>query len=321
MGCPFLLMPMKPQSILFIALTAVILSCSKIEERFVPTNDSLDVTHSSSPVLLSDSLVAETIAKSISPDSVRLIIELFDANGAPLNTPMPVTFVDDSYSEELLSDGMGTIERLVHRNHTISLLYGDEVVTTYFDMKGGEELNDHIRLNILPMRGRIMDQTGLPHKQMPVHVHYRYGKKDRTMACEKDLMFRTDSSGYYRTYVSADFYSMVFRSCGFSFGVVSHKEFKAYPKQNFIFDPFDVENRCAYNVPRHDYFLEIPFSSDGYTESVKVREWDSFFAMDEILESSEYTKLRVVFPHRSYSYKLKKKGGAFRAPVIKVCIK
>lgn len=314
-------MPMRSVLFFFVVMVTMISSCSKIEEKFVPaTEDSLEVVSAPSSVLLSDSLVEESLVRSIPSDSVRLVIELFDAHGSALSTPIPVTFVDDSYSEDLMSDSKGVVARTVHRSHTVSLMYGEDVISTYFDMNGGEELNDHIRLNILPMKGRIMDNKGVPHKQMPVHFHYRYSKKDRTMACDKDLLFHTDSLGYYRTYVAADFYSIVLHTCGFSFGVITKKEFEIYPKQNFLFDPFEAENRCAYNLPPHDFYLDIPFA-EGYTESLAVKEWDRLWAMDEALETSEYVKLRVAFPHRSYSYKLKKKGGVFRVPVIRVCIK
>lgn len=274
-------------------------------------------------MILSDSLVKDTLssqAMAISPDSVRLVVELFDAKGAPLKTPIPVTWEEDSYSETLMSDGNGMITRMVKRDHYVSLMYGEEPIMSYFDMKGGEVVNDHIQLNILPMKGRIMDNSGVPHQKMPIHIHYRFNRKDRSLACEKDQTFYTDSLGYYRTYVAAEFHSISLHTCGFPLGVISKKEFVEYPKQNFLFEPFEVENRCAYNVPRHDFFLEVPLS-DGSTHEVRMRDWSKFFSLDETLENDETVKLKVIFDRRSYTYKLKKKNGLFRIPIIRVCIK
>lgn len=298
----------------------VVCSCSKIEEKFSSKSVPSEADYTPSSVVLSDSLVLDTMSRAIPSDSVRLVIELFDANGSALRTPIPVTFVDDSYSEDLQCDEHGIIRRTVKKDHVVSLMYGEDVIMSYFDMKGGEELNDHIRLNILPMRGRIMDNEGVPHKKMPVHVHHRYNKKDRTTACDKDMLFYTDSLGYYKTYVSADFHSLVLHTCGFSLGAISKKEFTDYPKQNFLFDPFEVENRCAYNVPRHEFVVEVPFS-ETETEPIPLKDWGRFFSMDEILESSESVRVRVIFPHKTYTYKLKKRNGTYRVPVMTVCIK
>lgn len=313
---------MKRKILLGLLIIPLLYSCEKVKE-WVPVWKESKEDSSAHTVMLSDSLVADSLSKraaAIASDSVRLVVEFSDASGKPLSKAIPITFIDDAQSVVLTTDETGTIQHMVKSDHVVTLMYGEDEVMNYFDMKGGEELNDHIRLNILPMRGRIMDNNGVPHQKMPLHIHYRYNKKDRSLGCANDLVVYTDTLGYYKTYVTTDFHSMVLRSCGFVFGVVPKREFTEFPVQNFLFDPFDVENRCAYNVPRHEYIVQIPFS-EGYSEDVPLHDWSRLFAMDEALEASETIKVKLSFPTKSYTYKLKKKGGAFREQVFRVCLR
>lgn len=285
-----------------------------------------DVSQSSadSDYLLSDSLVTDSIpVDTIHPipnDSVRVMIEFFDAFGSVLSSPIEVTVIDDYLPSVLLTDNKGVVSFMAKSDHVIQVVYSEDTLVSYFDMKGGEEMNDHIQLNVLPMYGRIMDNDGTPHQNMPVHVHYRMSKKDKTMACESDLVFRTDSFGYYRTYVSTSFHSIVLRSCGFAFGFIPKKEFGQYPKQNFLFNPYEVENRCAYCVPDHEFFLKLQME-DGSLRTIPAENWKNLFAADDLLENMNEVSLQVSFAVKSYTYKLKKKNGAFKLPKMVVCFK
>ena len=103
--------------------------------------------------------------------------------------------------------------------------------------------------------------------------------------------------------------------------MIPRAEFESYPKQNFLFDPFEVENRCAYGLPRHEFFLEIPVS-EGYDKmSVEAKNWPALFALDQTLEMEESAVVKIVFPHRTSAYKLKKRNGAFYVPKMQVCIR
>lgn len=274
--------------------------------------------------LLSDSLVTDSLSvDSIHPipsDSVRVVVEFFDAWGSTLSSPILVSVVDDFLPSYLWSDNKGVVSFMAKSDHVIQVVYAEDTLVSYFDMRGGEELNDHIQLNVLPMYGRIMDNDGTPHQNMPVRVHYRLSKKDRSMACENDLMFHTDSLGYYRTYVSTSFHSIVLRSCGFVFGIIPKKEFDQYPKQNFLFNPFEVENRCADCLPKHEFFLNL-MMADGSMKSIPAEKWPSLFAQDESLENMDEVSLQVSFAVKTYTYRLKKKNGAFKLPKMSVCFK
>lgn len=273
---------------------------------------------------MSDSLVSDTIPsdsiQAIPSDSVRVVIEFFDAMGATLNIPTKFTVWDDFLPVEVMSDANGTISFMAKNDHAVFVSYGNDTLATYFDMSGGEVLNDHIQINVLPMYGRIMDNDGTPHQNMPVHVHYRLSKKDKSMACESDLVFRTDSKGYYRTYVSTSFHTIVLRSCGFAFGFIPKKEFSQYPKQNFLFNPYEVENRCSYYVPEHELFLCATLE-DGTSKTIMAEKWDNLFSEDAMLDNLEEISLLARFETKSYTYKLKKRNGAFRLPKLSVCFK
>lgn len=276
-------------------------------------------------LLLSDSLVADSLAvdsaHAIPADSVRIVIEFFDAFGEPMNHPVEIQVEDNFFPDTRMTDRHGTLTYMTHKDHVVYVVYSNDTLVTYESMKGGEELNDHLQLNVRPMYGRIMDNNGTPHVNMPVHMHFRSGRKDRTSACGSDVLFTTDSSGYYHTYVPTYFHSIVLRTCGFVFGVIPRAEFESYPKQNFLFDPFEVENRCAYGLPHHEFFLEIPVS-EGYDRmSVEAKNWPALFALDETLEMEESVIVKIVFPHRTSTYKLKKRNGAFYVPKMQVCIR
>lgn len=276
-------------------------------------------------LLLSDSLVADSLAvdsaHAIPADSVRIVIEFFDAFGEPMNHPVEIEVEDNFFPDTRMTDCHGTLTYMTHKDHVVYVVYSNDTLITYESMKGGEELNDHLQLNVRPMYGRIMDNNGTPHVNMPVHMHFRSGKKDRTSACGSDVFFTTDSSGYYHTYVPTYFHSIVLRTCGFVFGVIPRAEFESYPKQNFLFDPFEVENRCAYGLPHHDFFIEIPVSEGFDNMSVEAKNWPALFALDQTLEMEESVRLKVVFPHRTSTYKLKKRNGAFYVPKLQVCIR
>ncbi len=276
-------------------------------------------------LLLSDSLVADSIAvdsaHAIPADSVRIVIEFFDAFGEPMNHPVEIQVEDNFFPDTRMTDRHGTLTYMTHKDHVVYVVYSNDTLVTYESMKGGEELNDHLQLNVRPMYGRIMDNNGTPHVNMPVHMHFRSGRKDRTSACGSDVFFTTDSSGYYHTYVPTYFHSIVLRTCGFVFGVIPRAEFESYPKQNFLFDPFEVENRCAYGLPHHDFFIEIPVSEGFDNMSVEAKNWPALFALDQTLEMEESVRLKVVFPHRTSTYKLKKRNGAFYVPKLQVCIR
>lgn len=276
-------------------------------------------------LLLSDSLVADSIAvdsaHAIHADSVRIVIEFFDAFGEPMNHPVEIQLEDNFFPDTRMTDRHGTLTYMTHKDHVVYVVYSNDTLITYENMKGGEELTDHLQLNVRPMYGRIMDNNGTPHVNMPVHMHFRSGWKDRTSACGSDVLFTTDSSGYYHTYVPTYFHSIVLRTCGFVFGVIPRAEFESYPKQNFLFDPFEVENRCAYGLPHHEFFLEIPVS-EGYDKmSVEAKNWPALFALDQTLEMEESAVVKIVFPHRTSAYKLKKRNGAFYVPKMQVCIR
>ncbi len=319
---------MKTRILTILLILPMLFSCEKVKEIISPLISSTSAEEESSraphALTLSDTLVADSVAKkrahTIAADSVSLNIAFLDAVGTPLKSPIPITFVDEGATETLMTDAKGMIRKTVKSDHVVTLRFGEDEIINYFDMKGGERLDDRIHLNILPMRGRIMESDGTPLQRMPFHIHYRYDKKDRAQGCASDQVVYTDSLGYYKTYVTADFHSMVLRSCGFPFGIVPKKEFAQFPVQNFLFEPFEVENRCAYNVPRHEITLEIPFSG-GYSEFVAWGDWSSLFAMDEALESSETIKVKLSFTKKSYTYKLKKKSGVFRSPLFRVCLK
>lgn len=303
-------------AILFFLSTCGSFSSSSSEES--ATNEAPQT------VLMSDSLVSDTIPsdsiQAIPSDSVRVVIEFFDAMGATLNIPTKFTVWDDFLPVEVMSDANGTISFMAKNDHAVFVSYGNDTLATYFDMSGGEVLNDHIQINVLPMYGRIMDNDGTPHQNMPVHVHYRLSKKDKSMACESDLVFRTDSKGYYRTYVSTSFHTIVLRSCGFAFGFIPKKEFSQYPKQNFLFNPYEVENRCSYYVPEHELFLCATLE-DGTSKTIMAEKWDNLFSEDAMLDNLEEISLLARFETKSYTYKLKKRNGAFRLPKLSVCFK
>lgn len=303
-------------AILFFLSTCGSFSSSSSEES--ATNEAPQT------VLMSDSLVSDTIPSDsiqvIPSDSVRVVIEFFDAMGATLNIPTKFTVWDDFLPVEVMSDANGTISFMAKNDHAVFVSYGNDTLATYFDMSGGEVLNDHIQINVLPMYGRIMDNDGTPHQNMPVHVHYRLSKKDKSMACESDLVFRTDSKGYYRTYVSTSFHTIVLRSCGFAFGFIPKKEFSQYPKQNFLFNPYEVENRCSYYVPEHELFLCATLE-DGTSKTIMAEKWDNLFSEDAMLDNLEEISLLARFETKSYTYKLKKRNGAFRLPKLSVCFK
>lgn len=305
-----------PVAILFFLSTCGSFSSSSSEES--ATNEAPQT------VLMSDSLVSDTIPSDsiqvIPSDSVRVVIEFFDAMGATLNIPTKFTVWDDFLPVEVMSDANGTISFMAKNDHAVFVSYGNDTLATYFDMSGGEVLNDHIQINVLPMYGRIMDNDGTPHQNMPVHVHYRLSKKDKSMACESDLVFRTDSKGYYRTYVSTSFHTIVLRSCGFAFGFIPKKEFSQYPKQNFLFNPYEVENRCSYYVPEHELFLCATLE-DGTSKTIMAEKWDNLFSEDAMLDNLEEISLLARFETKSYTYKLKKRNGAFRLPKLSVCFK
>lgn len=303
-------------AILFFLSTCGSFSSSSSEES--ATNEAPQT------VLMSDSLVSDTIPSDsiqvIPSDSVRVVIEFFDAMGATLNIPTKFTVWDDFLPVEVMSDANGTISFMAKNDHAVFVSYGNDTLATYFDMSGGEVLNDHIQINVLPMYGRIMDNDGTPHQNMPVHVHYRLSKKDKSMACESDLVFRTDSKGYYRTYVSTSFHTIVLRSCGFAFGFIPKKEFSQYPKQNFLFNPYEVENRCSYYVPEHELFLCATLE-DGTSKTIMAEKWDNLFSEDAMLDNLDEISLLARFETKSYTYKLKKRNGAFRLPKLSVCFK
>lgn len=319
--CPFFMDFMSHCYFLsfFAALLLFMLSCGSPFTSEQPMADEVSQT-----VLISDSLVTDTLPQDtlhvIPSDSVRIVIEFFDAMGATLTIPTKFTVWDDYLPVEVMSDANGSISFMTKDDHAVFVTYANDTLTTYFDMSGGEVLNDHIQINVRPMYGRIMDNDGTPHQNMPVHVHYRLSKKDKSMASESDLVFHTDSKGYYRTYVSTSFHSIVLRSCGFAFGFISKKEFSQYPKQNFLFNPYEVENRCSYYVPEHELFLCATLD-DGTSKTIKADKWDNLFAEDGMLDNLEEVSLLARFETKSYTYKLKKRNGAFRLPKISVCLK
>ncbi len=321
MECPFFMVFMKHYYFLsFLAtLLPFFLSCGSTS-----SSEQSDAEEASQTILMSDSLETDTLPSDtlhvIPSDSVRIVIEFFDAMGATLNIPTKFTVWDDFLPVEVMSDVNGTISFMAKDDHAVFVSYGNDTLATYFDMSGGEVLNDHIQINVLPMYGRIMDNDGTPHQNMPVHVHYRLSKKDKSMACESDLVFRTDSKGYYRTYVSTSFHTIVLRSCGFAFGFIPKKEFLQYPKQNFLFNPYEVENRCSYYVPEHELFLCATLE-DGTSKTIMAEKWDNLFSEDAMLDNLEEISLLARFETKSYTYKLKKRNGAFRLPKLSVCFK
>lgn len=314
---------MKNPVLIILLSLPMLFSCEKVKEILSSTTVE-EESRAPHALTISDTIVADSVTKkrvpAIAADSVALRIAFLDAVGTPLKSPIPITFVDEGASETVMTDAKGMIRKMVKSDHVVTLRFGEDEIINYFDMKGGETLDDRIHLNILPMRGRIMDSDGVPLQRMPFHIHYRYDRKDRTQGCTSDQVVYTDTLGYYKTYVTADFHSMVLRSSGFTFGIVPKREFTEFPVQNFLFEPFEVENRCAYNVPSHQIALEIPFS-EGYSESVAWGDWSNLFAMDEALESSETIKVKLSFAKKSYTYKLKKKSGVFRSPLFRVCLK
>lgn len=319
--CPFFMDFMRHYyfSTFFTALLLFLLSCGSSSTSEQPVVDEASQT-----VLISDSLVADTLPKDtlhvIPSDSVRIVVEFFDAMGATLTIPTNFTVWDDYIPINLTSDENGSISYMTKNDHMVFVTYANDTLATYFNMNGGEMLNDHIQINVLPMYGRIMDNDGTPHQNMPVHVHYRLSKKDKSMACESDLVFHTDCKGYYRTYVSTSFHSIVLRSCGFAFGFIPKKEFSQYPKQNFLFNPYEVENRCSYYVPEHELFLCATLE-DGTSKTIMAEKWENLFSEDAMLDNLEEISLLARFETKSYTYKLKKRNGAFRLPKLSVCFK
>lgn len=300
-------------------------SCSDGGTVSVSAGDDDTLACVSQNLLLSDSLVTDSVltgeATAVAPDSFRVMIEFFDAFGESMRHPIEIQLEDNFFPDVRMTDARGMLTYTAHKDHTVYVVYANDTLITYENMKGGEEFNDHLQLNVRPMYGRIMDNDGTPHVNMPVHMHFRSGKKDRTSSCGSDMFFQTDSAGYYHTYVPTSFHSIVLRSCGFVFGVIPRREFESYPKQNFLFNPFEVENRCAYNVPPHDFTIDIPVD-DGFDKmTVNATDWPALFALDQTLEAEESVVVRVAFPQRTYSYRVKKRNGAFYVPKMQVCLR
>lgn len=323
-GVSFFYRMTRPLFLLFFLLPLLIFSCSNGGDDSAGSNEPVEECMSQD-LLLSDSLVADSIIKDttniIAADSFRFVIEFFDATGVAMSHPVEIQIEDNFFPDSRMTDAHGKLTYIAHKDHLIYVVYSNDTLVTYMNERGGEERTEHIQLNVRPMYGRIMDNDGTPLVGMPVHMHFRGNKKDRASSCGSDAFFRTDSAGYYHTYVPTNFHSIVLRSCGFVFGVIPRREFESYPKQNFLFTPFEVENRCAYNVPSHEFFIDVPVDDGFDKRTVSATDWPALFALDPMLEAAESVTVRTVFPQRAYTYRIKKRNGAFSVPRMRVCLR
>lgn len=299
----------------FLFFMIVLVSCIKENKEEIknPLPDS-------SQTKIEDSLSLNNPRKiKISKDSFSFSCHFVDKANVPIRKVILFEIFKDTTVEIFQTNQQGEFSSRFKKGNNLVMTYqGDELISipSQFD---DAEISTVFVLNLLPLRGRIMDRKGTPLANMPVQIYRKKGKRGKYDFQDNDPVIYTDSAGYYFTYLRDDAYSIVLHSCGFLVGEISKKEWKTYPKHNFLFEPFSVENTCDGFTPDAHFSLSFSFQQDEEPTVVSLRDWTDLFPYHNQLEA--YDMLTVYFNCENYTGKrtVKKRSCIFRNQSFSVC--
>lgn len=293
-------------------------SCQHIQERLntIVGEEKDSVLDSTSTHVLQDTLTLDSVPP-LSKDSVHLKFLFKDVNGRSVNTRIPVLMCFNSVFETIYTNNNGYIDTIVDLNDVQIVISPD---TLYYPVSdyAGDILNESFVLPLRSVRGRIMEEDGTPLRFMPIHVHSKFkskGKKD-IESFDDDFIVRTDSFGYYRTYVPENVFRVTLRSCGFFVGAITRHELLSYPTQNFLFIPFEFKNLCGEATPV--YQMSILLKDIDLTISADVM--SELFKYDDVLESTSEAYFIAERGNSTLRKKSTKRNAVFRSTMFTVCV-
>ncbi len=267
-----------------------------------------------------DSIPVESVdstKRKMAKDSCVVKIELYGTDGERFRFSKTITL--DTQIAKTDSDGVLNIVLPLGK---FRLMVDDDSLDLSTRECGGLEITEKVFTSYRTVRGRIMEKDGTPLRYLPVHLQTMVRtktvgrKKWKTSVSLEEVSFKTDSLGYYKTYVPETIHQATMRSGGLYVGTFTREEVLRYPTQNFLFVPFNVRNICGYSIPEYHFYLEN--SEMGF--SVDMHDFNSFCHQEEALESMQKITLVGVGKSGKIVKTLRKRNGCFNVGEIRVCV-
>lgn len=302
---------------IIIILSVLVSSCQQIQEKFQDkTVEGEKDSVPDSTIVLQDTMAVDSVAP-LSKDSVHIKFVFKDVNGRNISTSIPVQMCFNSVFETIYTNQNGCVDTIIDLSDVQIVIAPD---TLYYPVSdyAGDILHESFVLPLRSVRGRIMEEDGTPLRFMPIHVHSKFkskGKKD-IESFDDDFIVKTDSFGYYRTYVPEGVFRVTLRSCGFFVGAISRHELLSYPTQNFLFIPFEFRNLCGEITPA--YTMSIRLNDIDLTISADVM--SELFKYDDVLESASEVYFIAERGNSTLRKKSTKRNAVFRNTMFTVCV-
>ncbi len=268
----------------------------------------------------SDSISVESVdstMKKVAKDSCVVRIELYGTDGERFKFQKSVSL--DSQIAKTDSDG---VLNVVLPLGTFRLMVDGDSLDLLTKEYGGAEITEKVFVSYRTVKGRIMEKDGTPLRYLPVHLQTVVRtksvsrKKWKTAISLEEVSFKTDSLGYYKTFVPETIHQATLRSGGLLVGTFTREEVMRYPTQNFLFVPFNVRNICGYSIPEYRFCLEN--REMGF--SVDMGDFNSFCQQEEALETMQKVTLVGVGKSGRLVKTLRKRNGCFNVGEIRVCV-
>ncbi len=268
----------------------------------------------------SDSILVESVdstRRKIAKDSCVVRIELYGTDGERFRFPKTIT-LDTQMAK---TDSNGVLNIVLPLGKFRLSVDGDSVDLSTREY-GGAEITEKVFTSYRTVKGRIMEKDGTPLRYLPVHLQTVERKKTvgrkkwKTSISLEEVSFKTDSLGYYKTFVPETIHQATLRSGGLLVGTFTREEVFHYPTQNFLFAPFNVRNICGYSIPEYHFYLEN--KEMGF--SVDMNDFKSFCHQEEALETMQKVTLVGVGKSGKIVKTLRKRNCCFNVGEIRVCV-
>lgn len=256
-------------------------------------------------------------ATRLSADSFCVVGQFLDDENRPMHRPVVYQWGDDSLPA--MTDEKGELMRVCKLGTYLLIVNRSDTFMVTPSM-GGDTLSITWNLPLKELKGRVMETDGTPLRDMPLHIHYKtLGKKKRGWkdSFVNDELIHTDSMGYYLTYVPANSATVSLRTCGFLVGTVSRYELIHYPMQNFLYEPFNIENAWGDYVPPYQHRLVVVATKD----TIPMDDWAVFFSYDSLLESVPSIRWIATSEHGTTRKNIRKQNAVFRNASFKVFVR
>lgn len=272
------------------------------------------------PNVQADSIAVEQIDSTegkIAKDSCAVRIELYGMDGERFKFSKSISLD----SQMIMTDSDGVLDLVLPLGIFRLAVDGDSLDLSTKSY-GGTEIKEKIFTRYRTVRGRIMEKDGTPLRYLPVHLQTvvrtkPVGRKRwKTAVSLEEVSFKTDSLGYYRTYVPETIHQATLHSGGLLIGTFSREEALRYPTQNFLFTPFNVRNICGYHIPEYHFYIQN--KETGL--SVDMSDYQAFCEYESTLDSLQKVTLVGVGKSGKFARTLRKRNGVFGVGEIRVCV-